>query len=45
MAPGNYTVIWDAVSQNGAPAEKGIYFGKINIGNTQWTKKMILLKP
>lgn len=42
--PGNYSVIWDATSDNGGMVRDGFYFFKIRQGNRSVTEKMVLLR-
>ena len=41
---GNYKVQWDAKDDKGQPVSAGVYLYTIDINNSQYSKKMILLK-
>ena len=41
---GSYTAQWDAKDDNGQPVSAGVYLYVIDVNNTQYSKKMILLK-
>jgi hypothetical protein len=41
---GEFTVLWDALDDNGAKVSTGVYFYKMKAGKYSATKKMILMK-
>ncbi len=43
-APGNHTVVWNGVDNNGRAVSSGIFFYKMNAGKYSSTRKMILMK-
>ncbi|MBC8401105.1 MAG: T9SS type A sorting domain-containing protein [Candidatus Marinimicrobia bacterium] len=43
-AANNYRIHWDGQNNDGLPAGAGVYFCRIQIGNTERTIKMLLLK-
>jgi hypothetical protein len=44
QAPGNYTATWNGLTDAGQSAGAGVYFYALRIGETQLTKKMIVLE-
>lgn len=43
--PGNYSIVWDGKDQHGNTVASGIYYYRLNIGNTRSTaNKMIFVK-
>jgi Leucine-rich repeat (LRR) protein/pimeloyl-ACP methyl ester carboxylesterase len=42
--PGSYSVIWDGKDQNGKQVASGVYFYRLEAGDYQETKRMVLLK-
>lgn len=44
MAAGEYSVDWDATTDNGNKVATGIYLYRLQVGNRAETKKMLLLK-
>jgi hypothetical protein len=43
-APGQVTVAWDGVDNDGRPAASGVYFYRVSAGDFTATRKMTLLK-
>jgi len=41
---GDYNAVWNGKDDNSKPAASGVYFYKMEAGNIQQTKKMILMK-
>ncbi len=41
---GNYTVTWNATTQNGMPVTSGVYFVRMQAGNYINTQKIVLMK-
>jgi subtilisin family serine protease len=41
---GYYSITWDGRDHNGRPVASGVYFYRLKAGDTEQTKKMILLK-
>ena len=44
QTPGEYQVVWDGGSDAGKPVSAGIYFYRMQVGNSVQTRRMILLK-
>jgi len=44
LSTGSYEVTWDGKDNEGNPVSSGIYFYRLNRGNSEKTKKMIILK-
>ncbi|MFC1508338.1 autotransporter-associated beta strand repeat-containing protein [Candidatus Omnitrophota bacterium] len=44
LAPGNHSVMWDAIDRNGKAVSAGVYFYTIDAGSFHSTKKMLLMK-
>jgi hypothetical protein len=44
LAPGHYSVDWDATDNSGSRVSTGIYFYRLEVGSRNQTKKMMLLK-
>jgi hypothetical protein len=44
LSPGHYSVNWDATDENGNKVSTGIYFYRLEVGDRNQTKKMMLLK-
>jgi hypothetical protein len=44
LSPGHYSVNWDATDENGRKVSTGIYFYRLEVGDRNQTKKMMLLK-
>jgi hypothetical protein len=42
--PGDYIVTWDGRNQNGRQVSSGVYFYRLQAGNSQESKGMVLLK-
>lgn len=41
---GRYTVTWDGLSDNGAPAHAGVYFAQFHAGTFTATRRVVMLK-
>ncbi len=44
LGPGRYSVSWDGNSENGTPAPRGIYFIRLESGNTEQVKQILLVR-
>lgn len=44
MEAGRHTVVWNGLDDAGKPVSSGIYFTRISSGNTNETRKMMLIK-
>jgi hypothetical protein len=44
MAPGSYSVVWNATNGKGAKLASGLYLYKLEAGPFTSAKKMIILK-
>jgi hypothetical protein len=44
QGPGNYSIIWDGLNENGHHVSSGIYFYKLSTEKETLTKRMLLLK-
>ncbi|MFA5032813.1 MAG: C25 family cysteine peptidase [bacterium] len=44
VKPGNYTIRWEGINNNGKKVASGIYFYKLETDNFKATKKLVLIK-
>jgi hypothetical protein len=42
--PGTYEVLWDGTNRNGQTVSTGVYFSRLQLGNTSLTRQLLLLK-
>lgn len=42
--PGNHSVTWNGLDENGSQVPSGVYFSQLNAGKTRLSQKMILLR-
>jgi hypothetical protein len=43
-APGEYHEIWDGRGDQGGKASAGVYFARLNVGGSVFTRSMVLVK-
>lgn len=44
QAAGNHTITWDGLDSAGRPASSGVYFYRLQVGETTRTQKMVLVR-
>ena len=44
LEPGKYSIAWDRRDENGRGCKSGVYFFRLNVGNKQVTRKMLLVR-
>ncbi len=44
MKAGQHKMIWDGADQNGRPVSSGLYFYRLQVGDKQLTRKMLLVR-
>ena len=42
--PGSYEIMWDGTNEDGVSVSSGLYFSKLEIGESTEVRKMMLMK-